>query len=237
MGECFNGENRHTSTWTFDNWTMSKSQLSMPSFVGNSSNQSSPPCYPQVKTDKSENQQMTLCGCRKAPRSQCISAIGKIRSDTSFENASRWTKITNLSGSEASQIPLNKNPSWLMSNFLFPAVTYFSLFQNYHKMVIVSKWEPGRMYMEVGSPNFPSSQFSDFMQEHKAKRNVFWSITVDMKLVYNDELFFPFLLLVAIRFKFLRHCIFLAMAFFFFFFFSPAEGYKWSLVEQPSKIH
>ncbi|CRK91749.1 CLUMA_CG005383, isoform A [Clunio marinus] len=49
----------------------------MPSFVGNTSSQSSPPlCYPPPKVDKSENQQVTLCGCRKAPRSQCLSAIG-----------------------------------------------------------------------------------------------------------------------------------------------------------------
>ena len=59
---------------------MSKSQLPMPSFVGNTSSQSSPPiCYPPAKSDKNENQQMTLCGCRKAPRSQCMSAIGEIK--------------------------------------------------------------------------------------------------------------------------------------------------------------
>lgn len=57
---------------------MSKSQLPMPSFVGNTSSQPSPPiCYPPSKVDKSENQQVTLCGCRKAPRSKCFSAIGK----------------------------------------------------------------------------------------------------------------------------------------------------------------
>lgn len=59
-------------------WNMSKSQLPMPSFVGNTSSQPSPPiCYPPSKIDKSENQQVTLCGCRKAPRSKCFSAIGK----------------------------------------------------------------------------------------------------------------------------------------------------------------
>lgn len=57
---------------------MSKAQLPMPSFVGNTSSQSSPPiCYPPAKADKNESQPTTLCGCRKAPRSQCMSAIGK----------------------------------------------------------------------------------------------------------------------------------------------------------------
>jgi hypothetical protein len=55
-----------------------KQQLPMPSFVGNASNQSSPPlCYPSTKIDKSNNDHSTLCCCKKAPKSQCIAAIGK----------------------------------------------------------------------------------------------------------------------------------------------------------------
>lgn len=57
-----------------------KSQLPMPSFVGNTANQSSPPlCFPPSKIDKgNDNQQpSTLCCCRKAPKSQCIAAIGE----------------------------------------------------------------------------------------------------------------------------------------------------------------
>ena len=54
----------------------SKSQLQMPSFVGNPSN-SPALCFPAVKTTKIEHQQTTLCGCQKAPKSRCISAIGK----------------------------------------------------------------------------------------------------------------------------------------------------------------
>ncbi|KAG5673421.1 hypothetical protein PVAND_003470 [Polypedilum vanderplanki] len=56
-----------------------KSQLPMPSFVGNTVNQSSPPlCFPPSKIDKNSDsqQQSTLCCCRKAPKSQCIAAIG-----------------------------------------------------------------------------------------------------------------------------------------------------------------
>jgi len=62
----------------------SKSQLPMPSFVGDPSNQSNQLCFPQSssssnsKAEKSESHQMTLCGCRKAPKSQCLAAIGKI---------------------------------------------------------------------------------------------------------------------------------------------------------------
>lgn len=54
-----------------------KSQLPMPSFVGNASGQSSPPlCFtPPAKVDKNIDQPM-LCCCRKAPRSQCMAAIG-----------------------------------------------------------------------------------------------------------------------------------------------------------------
>jgi hypothetical protein len=64
---------------------MSKSQLPMPSFVGNTSSQSSPPlCYPSGKNEKQENQQLTLCGCRKAPKSQCIAAIGKEKDDFGY---------------------------------------------------------------------------------------------------------------------------------------------------------
>lgn len=68
---CFNRQT--LSSGVYENWNMSKSQLPMPSFVGSTSSSS----YPPPKADKNENQQMTLCGCRKAPRSQCISAIGK----------------------------------------------------------------------------------------------------------------------------------------------------------------
>jgi hypothetical protein len=55
-----------------------KSQLSMPSFVGGASGQSSPPlCFtPPAKVDKNIDQPM-LCCCRKAPRSQCLAAIGE----------------------------------------------------------------------------------------------------------------------------------------------------------------
>lgn len=55
-----------------------KAQLPMPSFVGSASGQSSPPlCFtPPAKIDKNIDQPM-LCCCRKAPRSQCMAAIGK----------------------------------------------------------------------------------------------------------------------------------------------------------------
>lgn len=53
----------------------SKSQLQMPSFVGNPSSPAL--CFPATKTTKIERQQTTLCGCQKAPKSRCISAIGK----------------------------------------------------------------------------------------------------------------------------------------------------------------
>lgn len=76
----FESANKHSNTWVYQNRNMSKTQLPMPSFVGNTSSQQSPSlCYPPPKTDKNENQQLTLCGCRKAPRSQCMSAIGKKR--------------------------------------------------------------------------------------------------------------------------------------------------------------
>ncbi|CAO1434344.1 unnamed protein product [Diamesa hyperborea] len=52
----------------------SKSQLQMPSFVGNPSSPAL--CFPATKTTKIERQQTTLCGCQKAPKSRCISAIG-----------------------------------------------------------------------------------------------------------------------------------------------------------------
>ncbi|XP_070505686.1 TWiK family of potassium channels protein 7-like [Chironomus tepperi] len=56
-----------------------KSSLPMPSFVGNTSGQPSPPlCFPPAKVDKNSDSQQpsTLCCCRKAPKSQCIAAIG-----------------------------------------------------------------------------------------------------------------------------------------------------------------
>lgn len=56
-----------------------KAQLPMPSFVGSASGQSSPPlCFqPPTKVDKNIDQPM-LCCCRKAPRSQCMAAIGEL---------------------------------------------------------------------------------------------------------------------------------------------------------------
>lgn len=61
----------------------SKSQLQMPSFVGNPSN-SPALCFPANKTTKIERQQTTLCGCQKAPKSRCISAIGKQKNEVKY---------------------------------------------------------------------------------------------------------------------------------------------------------
>ena len=67
-----------------------KSSLQMPSFV----NQTNPPspslCFSSGKIDKrAEEEQTTLCGCRKAPKSQCISAIGDCFTTKFIQNLSQ----------------------------------------------------------------------------------------------------------------------------------------------------
>lgn len=57
----------------------SKLQIQMPAFVGGQQNPPSPSlCFPNGngKADKKEPE-TTLCGCRKAPKNHCISAIGE----------------------------------------------------------------------------------------------------------------------------------------------------------------
>jgi hypothetical protein len=53
-----------------------KPPFQTPSFVGTSTSPTSPTlCFPSSKHHKHEN--TGLCGCRRAPKSKCISAIGE----------------------------------------------------------------------------------------------------------------------------------------------------------------
>lgn len=55
-----------------------KPPMQMPSFVGNQPSPPSPPlCFTNEKAEKKDPETM-LCGCRKAPKNHCISAVGEL---------------------------------------------------------------------------------------------------------------------------------------------------------------
>lgn len=247
--KCFNGEGENIAAWDHDKGNMSKSQLPMPSFVGNTSSQASPPlCYPPVKSDKNETQQMTLCGCRKAPRSHCISAIGKWklvhvnRKLTTFH-----CKHVTLPQASCFQLHHGKISFSFSARFhhdwcqtLFSSshfqVTHFLFTSYFHKIVIIPKLASTIEPSWNVTTNLPHSSIflfpSDFIQWCKAtKKGFFWSITVEVKLVYNDELFFPHFNVVESVLNFIDIVEFWRWIFCFF------GGNKWSAVEQPLKIH
>ncbi|EAT44153.1 AAEL004478-PA [Aedes aegypti] len=56
-----------------------KPPLQVPNFIGSSTSsrpQSPSLCFSTASSKAEKNEPVTLCGCRRAPRSQCFSAIG-----------------------------------------------------------------------------------------------------------------------------------------------------------------
>lgn len=190
---------------------------------------------------------MTLCGCRKAPRSKCFSAIGK-NSDRYVEHVAEIpAQVLNSSGSFPASVTFSWNRARIFccqAECLSSSYTCTEIIQNdwcgcYMLLLLIFNLKIYIKWKSFLNENHCERSLAVCCGKVPRQKSTYFSdrLLVDAKLLYNGEVFSTCSLCRKSSFEFHRHCKKKLRRRGCFSARPSWKRNKWTVVEQPLKIH